>query len=185
MSDNYDGNTLADLIDTHPADVDFVGTAAPAIRQIKRFLRNQGTNGVCDVVFRWICERLFPVGAYYITEDSSNPGDRFGGTWEKVKGKFLLGSSEITDDVYTVGNEGGEKEHTLTVEEMPKHTHGANYSNGGGKYCQTWRKDWGANSGDGQAGHTDEFVDIAGGDQPHNNMPPYRVVNIWRKVSNE
>lgn len=181
-TDNYDGNTLNDLIDTHPADTDFVGTAAPAIRQVKRFLHNTGTGGVCDIVFRWICERLFPVGAYYITEDSSNPGERFGGTWVKVKGKFLLGSSEITDnDIYVAGDEGGEKEHTLTVEEMPSHHHDGYNAGASGADGRPFR----VLGDEYETGGTITSMFDTGGSQPHNNMPPYRVVNIWRKVSNE
>lgn len=124
---------------------------------------------------------IYKVGDYFITQNDENPAVRFGGQWELVKDRFLVGAGGELE----VLAEGGEKEHTLTVDEMPKHTHGANYSDGGGKYCQAWRKDWGANSGDGQAGHTDEFVDNTGGDQPHNNMPPYKAVYIWVKISDE
>lgn len=128
-----------------------------------------------------VIKSIYKVGDYFITHNAEDPAKRFGGQWELVKDKFLIGAGGELE----VLAEGGEKEHTLTVDEMPKHTHGANYSDGGGKYCQAWRKDWGANSGDGQAGHTDEFVDNTGGDQPHNNMPPYKAVYIWVKISDE
>lgn len=128
-----------------------------------------------------LIKSIYKVGDYFITHNAEDPAKRFGGQWELVKDKFLIGAGGD----YGILSEGGEKEHTLTVDEMPKHTHGANYSDGGGKYCQVWRKDLGANSGDSPAGHTDEFVDNAGGDQPHNNMPPYKAVYIWVKISDE
>ena len=128
-----------------------------------------------------VIKGIYKVGDYFITHNEEDPAKRFGGQWELVKDKFLIGAGGD----YDLLTEGGETEHTLTVEEMPSHTHGANYSNGGGKYCQDWRRDWGSNSGDGRVGHTGEFVDYTGGGKAHNNMPPYKAVYIWVKISDE
>lgn len=108
-----------------------------------------------------------------------------GGQWEKVEGKFLLGSS----DSYTVGSEGGEAEHTLTVSEMPSHSHFNNGTyvalsvssasvsspalSGGFGGDKGW---WGDRE------KTEQAVYATGGSQPHNNLPPYRVVNIWKRT---
>ena len=67
-------------------------------------------------------KREHPVGSYYTSDKDTEPAEIFGfGTWERVKGVVLLGADE---DSYPAGSEGGEAEHTLTVEEMPSHTHG-------------------------------------------------------------
>lgn len=62
-------------------------------------------------------KREHPVGSYYTSDKDTEPAEIFGfGTWERVKGVVLLGADE---DSYPAGSEGGEAEHTLTVEEMP------------------------------------------------------------------
>lgn len=61
----------------------------------------------------------YPVGSIYISVDETSPSFYFGGEWEKIEGKFLLGSSSS----HAVGSTGGEESHTLTLDEIPSHTH--------------------------------------------------------------
>ena len=103
-----------------------------------------------------------------------NPQSIFGGSWQKIEGRFLLGSSSS----YSLGTTGGEANHTLTINEMPSHNHVQHHEL---KYANTsW---WIAGSG----GTTIEVGDFntsnTGGNQPHNNLPPYLVVNIWKRVA--
>ncbi len=69
-----------------------------------------------------LVDLVHPVGSFYISEDETNPEEIFGGTWEAIEGRFLLGASEK----YTAGSEGGEATHKLTVGELPWHNHGIN-----------------------------------------------------------
>lgn len=62
---------------------------------------------------------FFPVGAIYISTQDTSPSQLFGGVWEKIEGVFLLGSSSS----YTNGSTGGEATHTLSLEEIPSHSH--------------------------------------------------------------
>ena len=59
----------------------------------------------------------YPVGAIYISTISTSPASLFGGTWEQLKDRFLLGAG----DTYAAGATGGEAAHALTVNEMPPH----------------------------------------------------------------
>lgn len=122
---------------------------------------------------------IYKVGDYFITQNDENPAVRFGGQWERVKDRFLVGAG----GEYEILSEGGEKEHTLTVDEMPKHTHkltfGRDHWNSGGKDSGITRDLNTANGDDSQ------HIEEAGGDQPHNNMPPYKAVYIWVKISDE
>lgn len=96
------------------------------------------------------------------------------------QGRFLVGVGASTGGgafTYTLGVTGGENWHTLTEAEMPRHSHdlntldlGANPYSGGnskGPYGKSWGPGMAApNSGS------------AGGDQPHENRPPFVAV-LW------
>lgn len=96
-----------------------------------------------------------------------------GSLWEKIEGRFLLGDSET----HNVGDFGGESEHTLTVEEMPIHNHGMNFSTSTGTYASSPLGDGGK-----EWGYSTNTISNTGGSQPHNNMPPYKVVYIWERI---
>lgn len=79
---------------------------------------------------------------------------------------------------YGLGDFGGESEHTLTVDEMPEHSHTMyerdSYSYGGAYHGLTYNTASGAVS---TAAEEYSVMDPAGGNKSHNNMPPYVVVN--------
>ena len=84
-----------------------------------------------------VFEVVYPVGAIYLSAVSTDPGVLFGfGTWEQIQDRFLLAAGSI----YSAGATGGEAIHTLTVDEMPSHSHtiaayGTGFSSSGsGKY---------------------------------------------------
>ena len=118
----------------------------------------------------------YPVGSIYMSVNSTSPASMFGGTWEQIKDKFLLSAG----DTYSAGATGGEATHTLTVNEMPRHSHSTWMSDG----TETnpplqdriplfaWNK------------HGQISLDTAskGGGQAHNNMPPYLVVYCWKRI---
>jgi hypothetical protein len=118
---------------------------------------------------------IYPIGSIYMSVESTSPASLFGGTWEQLKDKFLLGAG----DSYTLGSTGGEAEHTLTVDEMPSHghtvpTYAAEGNNGTGwslraQYINDPNQKLGSHA--------------TGGNQPHNNMPPYLAVNMWKRVA--
>lgn len=70
------------------------------------------------------------------------------------------------------GDTGGESEHTLTVNEMPSHTH-QNGRGNPGSAKSSWTA---ANTANYISYQTSE---ASGGDQPHNNMPPYIALPVW------
>ena len=66
-----------------------------------------------------IANIIYPVGSIYMSMSSTSPQTLFGGVWEQLKDRFLLG----VGDTYNNGATGGEATHTLTENEMPSHTH--------------------------------------------------------------
>ena len=92
-----------------------------------------------------IADGVYPVGSIYMSVNSTDPADLFGGTWEQIQGKFLL----ACDNGHAAGSTGGEENHTLTVAEMPSHTHtGPSHTHTGPSHTHAFTT--GANS----VGHT-------------------------------
>jgi microcystin-dependent protein len=114
------------------------------------------------------------------------------GAWEEVKGRVLIGAGTGTDvngvsQTFEVGDTGGEYKHTLTIEEMPKHRHeGLCWTNGrsitlGGAdtaaYNYSLPFEFNSNTANGI------ITQPTGNGETHNNVQPYLVVHIWRRIS--
>ena len=127
-----------------------------------------------------IIDIVYPVGSIYMSVNAADPSKLFSGTaWEKLEGRFLLGSSST----YANGATGGEATHALTIDEMPEHRHSIAYPNAGGPYGD-------ANISYPESSGTEKTwlaemckTQSAGGSAAHNNMPPYLVVNMWKRIS--
>lgn len=125
-----------------------------------------------------IMNYVHPVGSIYENaDDPTNPAILFGvGTWVSLgAGRVLVGIDSGDTDFDTAGETGGSKTHTLTVDEMPSHSHnirGANDVQNDGRPTLT--------------GNNTTFVESTestGGDQPHNNLQPYIVVYRWKRTA--
>jgi microcystin-dependent protein len=103
-----------------------------------------------------------------------------GGTWgigdglttfnlPDLRGRVAIGSGVAPDlTSRTIGDQGGEEEHLLTVDEMPSHSHTLGFTTGD------------QNGGIGVrflGGSGGAATSAAGGDQAHNNMPPFTVLH--------
>ena len=97
-----------------------------------------------------------------------------------LRGRVGVGKSSDTE-FDTLGETGGEKTHTLTVEEMPEHNHKFNrtadahnlvYQNGDTPF----------NDGTGESASAGTTTNTGGG-QPHNNLQPYIVTNYIIKAT--
>lgn len=155
----------------------------PATNQL--FFQTAGTNFVLD--------NVYPIGSIYMNVNSTNPGTLFGGTWEQIQGKFLLGMSSS----YPAGSQGGEASHTLTTEEMPTHAHDPANQAGYYGFITNSQKaftvgDMGVQSGSGRyyPFATADFdisrntlTGTTGGGKSHNNMPPYLSIYIWKRTA--
>jgi len=153
-------------------------TNAPSIHAVREAVNNN-----------WLS--IYPVGSIYMSVNNVNPSAVFGGTWEQIKDKFLLACG----DTYNNGETGGSAthtpsgtvgDHTLTVDEIPSHTHdygfeykqtaqGGLVNNNTGTVELAYRET-GAQGG-GQA-HSHSFTGTS-----QNTLPPYLAVNVWVRTA--
>lgn len=144
-----------------------------------------------------ILNLVYPVGCYYWSSEATDPSELFGGTWEQVKDKFVLA---LGDTYPTAGATGGSATHTLTVQEMPSHTHTQNphshvehseiYANingtkfntasGSGLYFNTVSQGGRAQISTNNATATNQNT---GGGQAFDIMPPYEVAYCWKRTA--
>ena len=130
---------------------------------------------------------------------SVDPGQLFGGTWQAFgKGRALVGVDTSQTEFSTVEKTGGAKTHTLTVAQMPAHTHtqnahahsvrhksfsGLTASSGG------WAVLRRNQSGDGYDGTSTAAIaatatnNNTGGGGAHNNLQPYITVYMWKRTA--
>lgn len=153
---------------------------------------------------------VYPVGSIYMSVNSTNPSTLFGGTWERLEGRFLIGAGTNTeintnqeygnlgrgDPTFAGGETGGEYLHQLNATEMPEHNHDTNdYTLVVNKNAVHLKTNMGA-----KPLINEEYTNIVpnikatknedgnrtgftGGDGNHNNMPPYLAVYMWKRTA--
>ncbi len=129
--------------------------------------------------FEAIFNRIYPIGSIYISTTDTNPGSLFTGTWEKIENRFLLASGSS----YQLGSTGGEATHKLTINELPSHTHNAS----AGQFISTSPNVTPGTVMSFDSGQYKRYsmnsTSSTGGSKAHNNMPPYLVVSIYKRIS--
>lgn len=159
----------------------------------KQFSLRGKPNGNLEWANNNIALLAYPVGSIYMSINNTSPASLFGGTWEQLKDRFLLGAGST----YSAGSTGGEAAHALTAAEGPAHFgHHTPYNTievqlgdaGEDTYYIDWRND-GA-----QYGTERPYVLRAGNElvlrnfsrgagAAHNNMPPYLTVYMWKRIA--
>lgn len=99
-----------------------------------------------------------------------------------LKGKVVVGLDGNDTDFNTIGKTGGEKTHTLTIDEMPSHNHFLYDAAGGSVQFPAYTaKDNGTTGATTTNGYA-SLTGISGSSQPHNNLQPYQVQNYIIKA---
>lgn len=137
----------------------------------------------------------FPVNSLYLSLGGENPSTLWlGTTWQKQEGRFLLGSSSS----YALGTTGGATTIKLAVANLPSHTHSSQKSYGPEVYWKPDKVFYAGNSSvNGATGITTTAaggettgsaspvtsIGSTGSGTAFSILPPYLVVNIWKRLS--
>jgi hypothetical protein len=125
---------------------------------------------------------IYPIGSVYTTLTETNPGTFLRGTWEQfAQGRTLIGVGEGNDGATSMTFEsdtvGGEYNHKLTTDEMPKHSH---YISG---YSSSFGTEYYYNLVGGSNNYGSKSTSESGGDVAHNNVQPYATVYFWKRLN--
>lgn len=138
-----------------------------------------------------ILDFVYPVGSIFEWADTGSGANlstieavqaHFGGRWEEYgSGRVLVGRAKGIPEFSDVNKEGGEINHTLTIAEMPRHSHEMKWSNegavGSGHGCLI------RDSLSGESWPYGYWTGQDGGGQAHNNLQPYITVFRYRRVA--
>lgn len=122
-----------------------------------------------------ICDIIYPVGAYYISHNSTPPSELFGGTWTAVTGRFLYCNAGT--------GTGGSNTHTLTIDQIPSHRHKQQNPNTATGANQVMVPSTNGTASYDASSYSWEYTQYTGGGAAHNNMPAYQTVYAWRRTA--
>lgn len=187
LTNNSDFITSSDL----PTVNDATLTIQKNATNIGTFTANSATNKTVNIVVPTDTGDLtnnagylkatdvYPVGSIVTFYDTADHSNFLGLTWVRfAAGRMVVGYNSSDTDFNTIGKTGGEKTHTLTIDEMPKHSHYYKWLGGGGTESgideSNGNKKWWGNN---------LYSSDTGGNQAHNNLPPYITAALWRRTA--
>lgn len=113
----------------------------------------------------------FPVGAIYMSINDTNPASFLGGTWERIKDRFLLSAG----DSYDAGSEGGSADAVIV-----EHNHAIATKN----YAAIGSAENGAAIGIVSENTLwKNSIKSVGESGKGKNMPPYLAVYMWKRIA--
>lgn len=137
-----------------------------------------------------LLDKLYPVGCIYQSASSTSPASFLGGTWERIKDRFILAAG----DTYAAGSTGGEATHTHDVSGnaaigVTQNT--TAYDSSGAKLSDEFPT--------GLFAHTHEYdsvfdrnnafystmscIKTKGSANKQSNMPPYVAMYVWKRIA--
>lgn len=136
-----------------------------------------------------ILDIIWPVGSIYLSDNATNPNTKFGGTWVKLSGGFIYGSTITSGNTYSTGNGTGTStnSHTLTIDQMPAHNHSGAQGETAGYYLRSGDSG-GIHAGAGKSQpwggwNWYSYVKTQGGGKGHSHNIPYIACSIWRRTA--
>lgn len=187
---DYINNTLTSTLDS-----DIAGINAD-INEIT----GETIGSLFDTYMASVRAQEYPVGRIVMFYDDADHSNYLGYTWQRTcTGRVPVGYDPLQTEFDILGKTGGEKTHKLSISEMASHYHvtelrnqddnetikvtvsGQNKVYGtGDSGILTNASGWGSYH---HAGWLTIKNNYTGGSQGHNNLQPYEVVSLWKRVS--
>ena len=169
--------------------IDLTKTVKEIITTMKTAIDNLNTD--VDSLKSEILLAAHPVGSCYISDNATDPGTLFGGTWKMLDpGLTLISQGKGTDKFgsfeFVAGQTYGERLHQLTIEELVAHNHDSIIDDRLATddttrpYRDAWYK---ATHWTNHYRRVNNNVMYNGGSKPHNNLQPAKAVFVWLRVS--
>lgn len=139
--------------------------------------------------------KIYPIGSIYMSVNSTNPSNLFGGTWvEWGSGRVPVGIDSSDSDFSSVESTGGAKTHTLTESQLPKisgsfslhgQESGTNIYGVSGHFSGTYMGGkYKAPNGTTAAAYSHANITYSfGGGSSHNNLQPYITCYMWKRTA--
>lgn len=134
-----------------------------------------------NVVGAVLADSIYPVGSIYLSVNSTNPGLLFGGVWEQIKDKFLLGCGDEFENETT----GGSVKHSHKESTAYGAINGQGYvgialenSNN-----ETINGFFGSTVSQMNKDITEASNGVRFNTSEANHLPPYLTVYMWKRVS--
>ena len=129
-----------------------------------------------------LLDLVYPIGSLYMSMNETDPKDLFGGTWERIKDRFIYANGDATAS----GTLGG----------STAHNHGLgsgfaamNIGDGGIQYQEKQVGAWGTNAAMNIGTSYDSYqtkswgISLGGATDNNNNIPPYITAYIWKRTA--
>lgn len=145
-----------------------------------------------------VFESLYPVGSQYVNyTDNTNPATLLGfGVWQAVAGRVTVGYDAAQTEFNAAEKTGGAKEQALTNAQMPVHSLTiSHHGDEGGSTIRTFSGTGATTSGTVRTTYRNSSAPISGANsyqnatatwgsgEAHNNLQPYIVAYVWKRVS--
>ena len=164
--------------------IEFRNGQAPAIN-------DTNLNAMQDYIEQAIAEakaeaklEAHPIGSYYWSSESTDPGTLFGGTWEQVKDKFVLA---VGDTYTTVGVIGGNSSHNLNISNIYVQANptggGMNYQNSAKAFTTNYRTTGTGSKEASNQSNSNAGIAITGTLNSGDNNPPYITAYCWKRTA--
>ena len=129
-----------------------------------------------------LLDLVYPIGSLYMSMNETDPKDLFGGTWERIKDRFIYANGDATASGVTGGS--------------AVHNHGLgsgfatmNIGDGGIQYQEKQVGAWGTNAAMNIGTSYDSYqtkswgISLGGTTDNGNNIPPYITAYIWKRTA--
>lgn len=131
---------------------------------------------------------VYPVGSIYMSTANVDPSTLFGGTWERIQDKFLLAKGSTYS---TLNGTGGSADATLVSHNHTVSATGEYFVTSENTGANNTRVQYNSNGNryvDGMTTnstpfHHREYVSTEGSSATGMNMPPYVIVNVWKRTA--